>query len=49
MHKGFVVLVKDAQRKISNQIDIYTQLTFTVNNFRVIGQVKDQIADFQAN
>lgn len=46
IHKGFVILVREAQRKISNQIDIYAQLQFNVNNFRVIGQVKDQIADF---
>lgn len=44
--KGFVVLVKDAHRKISNQIDIYAQILFNVNNFKVIGKVKDQIADF---
>jgi len=46
--RGHVILVKDALRKISNQIDIYTQTNFTVNNFKVVGQVKDQMADFQA-
>lgn len=41
--------MKDAQRKISNSLDIYAQHQFSISNFRVIGQIKDQIADFQAN
>ena len=39
--KNHVLLVRDATRKISNQIDIYVQLIFSVNNFKVIGQVKE--------
>ena len=42
-------MVRDALRKISNQIDIYTQLQFSINNFKVIGQIKEQISDFQAD
>ena len=41
LKRGHILLVKDALRKISNQIDIYTQLIFNVNNFRVIGEVQD--------
>lgn len=37
IHKGYVILVRDAQRKISNQIDIYAQLQFNMFNFKVIG------------
>ena len=46
LKKGHVILVRDALRKISNQIDIYTQAMFSVKNFKVIGQVQDQMADF---
>lgn len=46
LQKGYVVLVRDALRKISNQIDIYTQLQFSINNFKVIGRVEEQISDF---
>ena len=41
LKKGHVLLVKDALRKISNQIDIYVQLMFSINNFKIIGQCKD--------
>lgn len=37
LKKGHILLVKEALRKISNQIDIYVQLMFSVNNFKVIG------------
>ena len=46
LKKGHVLLVKDALRKISNSIDIYVQLIFSINNFKVVGMVKDQMADF---
>lgn len=46
LKKGYVLLVKDALRKISNQIDIYTQLQFSLNSFRVIGHIKDSMTDF---
>ena len=46
LKRGHILLVKDSLRKISNQIDIYTQLMFNITNFRIIGEVKDQIADF---
>lgn len=48
LKKGYVLVVFDALRKISNQIDIYTQLQFSQNHFRVIGRIKDSITDFQA-
>ena len=48
LKKGQILLVKDALRKISNQIDIYTQLQFNIQSFRIIGHVKDQMTDFQA-
>ena len=41
LKKGYILLVKDAVRKISNTIDIYVQLMFNANNFKVIGQVRD--------
>lgn len=41
LKRGHILLVKDALRKISNQIDIYVQLIFNVTNFRIIGEVKD--------
>ena len=46
LKKGHILLVKDAVRKISNTIDIYVQLMFSCNNFKVIGQVRDQMSDF---
>ena len=50
LKRGHVLLVKEAYRKISNQLDIYTQLTFSRSNFMVIGKVQDQnVTDWQAN
>ena len=46
LKRGHILLIKDALRKISNQIDIYTQIIFHVNSFKIIGEVKDQMADF---
>lgn len=46
LKRGMILLVKDALRKISVSIDIYVQLMFSCNNFKIIGQVKDQMADF---
>lgn len=46
--KGHVLLVREALRKISNQIDIYTQLHYSPNHFRVVGQIKDSLTDFEA-
>ena len=43
---GMVLLIKDATRKISNTLDIYVQMHFAVQNFRVIGRVKDSISEF---
>lgn len=48
LKKGYVLLVREALRKISNQIDIYTQLQFSSTSFRVIGHIKDSMTDFQA-
>ena len=44
--RGYVLLVKDALRKISNTCDIYVQAMFSINNFKIIGQTRDQMADF---
>ena len=49
LKRGMILLVKDALRKISITIDIYAQVLFNIQNFKIIGQVKDQMADFQAN
>ena len=46
LKRGMILLVKDAVRKISVSIDIYVQLMLTMSNFKIIGQVKDQMADF---
>lgn len=35
--KNYVLFVKDALRKISNKIDIYIQMKFSPDQFRVIG------------
>lgn len=43
------MLIKDGLRKISNNIDIYTQLEFNTMRFKIIGRVQEQMADFQAN
>ena len=49
LKRGMILLVKDALRKISISIDIYVQLMFSCNNFKIIGQTREQMADFQAN
>lgn len=46
--KGMVLVVKDALRKISNTIDIYTQMHFSVGNLRVIGTAKEDTTDFNS-
>ncbi len=48
LKRGYVLLVREALRKISNSIDIYTQLQFSETSFRVIGLIKDSMTDFQA-
>ena len=47
--KDFVVLVRGAQRKISNKLDIYVQLQLFQNNLKVIGRVEEEVNDFAAN
>lgn len=37
LKRGMILLVKDAVRKISISIDIYTQLMFSCSNFKIIG------------
>ena len=51
LKRGHILLVKEAHRKISNKLDIYVQSIFSLNSFKVIGQVKDAgaVTDFQAN
>lgn len=46
LKRGHVLLVREALRKISNTIDIYTQLQFQSNSFKVIGHIKDSVTDF---
>jgi hypothetical protein len=41
--------VFDATRKISNNLDIYTQLLLSKNNFKIIGRVVEDVNDFEAN
>ena len=37
LKRGHILLVREAHRKISNKLDIYVQLIFNSNNFKVIG------------
>lgn len=48
LQKGMVLVVREALRKISNQIDIYTQLQFSPHNMKIVGTTTDQMTDFQA-
>jgi hypothetical protein len=41
--------VTNALRKVSIKLDIYVQLQFDPRNMTVIGEIKDQISDFQAS
>ncbi len=47
--KNQVVLVTKALRKVSNNLDIYTQLQYNPRSIQVIGEIRDQISEFQAN
>jgi len=47
--KGHVMLVRNANRKISNNLDIYTQIQLNKTNLKVIGRVVDEVNDFEAN
>lgn len=47
--KNQVLLVTRALRKVSNNLDIYTQLQFDPRNLHLLGEVKEQINDFQAS
>jgi len=49
VEKGQVVLVRNALRKISNNLDIYVQLQLFKSNFQVIGRVTEEVNDFAAN
>jgi hypothetical protein len=44
--KNQVLLVTNALRKVSNNLDIYVQLQYNPRNMQVIGEIKDQISDF---
>lgn len=44
-----IILINNGLRKVSNAIDIYVQLQYNPKNLIVIGQVKEQINDFQAS
>ena len=44
--KNQVILVTNAMRKVSNKLDLYTQMQFNPRNIQVIGEIKDQISDF---
>ena len=44
--KNQVILVIDALRKVSNNLDIYVQLLYNPKSLQVIGEIKDQISDF---
>ena len=43
------MLVRNANRKISNNLDIYTQIQLNKTNLKVIGRVVDEVNDFEAN
>lgn len=47
--KNQVLMVTNALRKVSNNLDIYVQLQYNPHNLHVIGEIKDQISDFQAS
>lgn len=49
IHKGMVLLVHGAQRKISNNLDVYSQLQLTKQNLKVLGRVVEEVNDFEAN
>lgn len=46
IQKNQVVLVRNALRKISNNLDIYVQLQLFKSNFKVIGKVTEEVSDF---
>ena len=47
--KNYVLLIHGAHRKISNNLDIYTQLVLDTKNLKVIGKVTEEVNDFEAN
>lgn len=47
--KNHVLLIHGAQRKISNNLDIYTQLILNTKNMKVLGKVNEEVNDFEAN
>ena len=47
--KNQVLLICGAQRKISNNLDIYSQLQLTNTNLKVLGRVTEEVNDFEAN
>lgn len=47
--KDYVLLVKNALRKVSNSLDIYVQTKYSPYTLQVLGRIKDQVNDFQAN
>ena len=49
VQKNQVVLVRNALRKISNNLDIYVQLQLFGMNLKVIGKVEEEVNDFAAN
>ena len=49
IQKNQVLLIRNALRKISNNLDIYVQCFMHKNNFKIIGRVEEEVNDFAAN
>jgi hypothetical protein len=47
--KNQVLLVTSALRKVSNNLDIYVQLQYNPRHLHLLGEIKEQINDFQAS
>ena len=47
--KNQVLLIHGAERKISNNLDIYSQLKLSRDNLKVLGRVTEEVNDFEAN
>ncbi|TNV73609.1 hypothetical protein FGO68_gene1044 [Halteria grandinella] len=49
IQKNQVLLVTNALRKVSNNLDIYVQLQYSPRNMHILGEIKEQLSDFQAS
>lgn len=47
--KDHVVVVRNALRKISNNLDIYVQIQLFKDNFKVVGRIEEEVNDFETN